>query len=276
MTGIRLALVTLAFNNVEEVRKTLATIALQSVRPDRILVVDSSQPGVKEDVQKLAVAASADYLWTEPEGVYPAMNAALRMLDDDQFVWFINSSDWLAGPHSISAVVAALRPEDTWLIGGLERLGDQTTPYHPTPSTGDEFVKLLASGRIGFPHPSAVVAKLILDSVGGFDSSLKIAADYKQALAVAELAGAPLVTEQVLSIHVPTGLTSRHKLKHAFEKMQARFSTVPSHSLGQEISTQLATLGRIIRSSISPQVMDHSSQGYERFGLELDRWPEES
>lgn len=276
MTGIRLAVVTLAYNNVEEVRKTLASVALQSVQPDSFLVVDSSSSGVNREVENLARRASAKYTWIEPDGVYPAMNHALSLLPDQNYVWFINSSDWLAGPNSISAVLSAISPGDSWLIGGLERLGDRRNPYHPTPSTGEAFVNALAAGRVGFPHPSAVIAKSIIDSVGGFDASLKIAADYKQALAVARLVGAPRVTERVLSVHVPTGLTSRHKLKHAIEKLRARFSTVPSHGLGKEIATQLATLGRIIKPSNSSQAMNQSRQGENRFGQEIDSWPGES
>ena len=167
MAGIRLALVTLAFNNVEEVRKTLASIALQSVQPDRILVGDSSQPGVKEDVQKLAVSASADYLWTEPEGVYPAMNRALREISGDYFVWFINSSDWLAGPDSVRFVAEQITEDDTWAVGGLYRHGDTKQAFHPVPAASLEFLTLLRSGTIGFPHPSAVMSRRAIRELGG-------------------------------------------------------------------------------------------------------------
>ena len=274
MTGIRLALVTLAFNNVEEVRKTLASIALQSVQPDRIVVVDSSQPGVKGDVQKLAVAGSADYLWTEPEGVYPAMNRAFQEVAVGYFVWFINSSDWLAGPDSVRLVAEQLNEDDIWAVGGLYRQGDTKQPFHPVPVTPQEFVTLLRSGAIGFPHPSAVMSRRVIGALGGFDETFHIAGDYELALKCAEQFGPPRIIPHMLSVHVPTGLTSRNKVRHAWEKSVARRRVLKKVTWVREVLTlvtiafrQLGFVGRWKRNiGPFPEPL--------LFGDDLDSWPD--
>ncbi len=276
MAEIRLTLVTLAYNNLPEVKKTLASIALQETQPDRILVVDSSAPGQKEEIEKLAELVSADYFWVEPRGVYPAMNYALGEVLENSFVWFINSSDWLAGPGSVSRVKEILSPGTSWLIGGLQRLGDKKNPYHPIPTGGETFVDFLSTGRIGFPHPSAIIAESVIREAGGFDTSLKIAADYKLALSVASETGPPSIIDRTLAVHVPTGLTSRHKARHAIEKLQARFSEVQSHNLWKEIRAQLATLSRLFWAGSLEDRRLPTEASEQYFGVEIDNWPEES
>ena len=274
MTGIRLALVTLAYNNVDEVRKTLASIALQSVQPDRILVVDSSQPGLREDVQKLTRAASGDYIWTEPRGVYPAMNRALQEVEDEYFVWFINSSDWLAGPDSVRLVAEQLTEGDIWAVGGLYRHGDTEQPFHPIPATSLEFVTLLRSGAIGFPHPSAVMSRRVVVELGGFDESFLIAGDYDLALKCAEQFGPPRIIPDMLSVHVPTGLTSRNKVRHAWEKSVARRRVLRKVNWVKEVVNlvaialrQLGFMGRW-----SQEIFPFPTP--PGFGAEFDAWPD--
>ena len=274
MTGIRLALVTLAYNNVEEVRKTLASIALQSVQPDRILVVDSSQPGLKEDIEKLVLAASANYVWVQPDGVYPAMNRALDEVADDCFVWFINSSDWLAGQDSVRQVAENLTEEDSWALGGLYRLGDERQPFHPIPANSREFLTLLRSGAIGFPHPSAVMSRRVIGELGGFDESFRIAGDYDLALKCAENFGPPRIIPHMLSVHVPTGLTSRNKIRHVWEKSVARRRVLGNVSWVKEVVNlvaialrQLGFMGRW-----SQEIFPFPTP--PGFGAEFDAWPD--
>lgn len=280
MTDIRLALVTLAYNNQDEVRKTLASIALQDVQPDQILVVDSSVSGVREGVEKLARHASADYLWTEPEGVYPAMNRALEEVAEDCFVWFINSSDWLAGPASVRLAKETLGEGDTWGVGGVHRLGDTKQPHHPIPADATEFSSLLRSGAIGFPHPSAVMSRKAIGELGVFDETFRIAADYDLALRFSENAGPPQIIPHMLSVHVPTGLTSRHKLRHAWEKSVARRKVLTSvggvTEAANVVKMTLGHLGHLghlgfrrrWKTSIAP------FQDSPEFGDRFDSWPD--
>jgi hypothetical protein len=201
------------------------------------------------------------------------MNDALRMIPDDHFVWFINSSDWLSGPRSLEYVVDALKPETPWIIGGVERWGDRVTPQHPLPATSADFVKLLASGKTGFPHPAAIMAKRDIDGLGMFDESYRIAGDYDLALRFAETLGKPDLIPHILSVHVPTGLTSRHRMRHALEKLSSRKKTVPSFRWSTEIITQawigLGVLGLEPSWTKSFTLFPQT----ESFGVELDSWP---
>ncbi len=272
---MKIAIITLAFNNPEQVRRTLASVALQSSPPDHFLVVDGSSPDYSANIEKLAQTAGAEYIWREPRGVYPAMNDALKVLSGYAFVWFVNSSDWLSSPESIPTVREALRPDVPWLVGGLHRYRDKRMPFHPSPVSGDGFVTDLLTGRIGFPHPSAIMSKAGIDECGGFDESYRIAGDYALALKFAKEFGAPRLVGDVLAIHDPTGLTSRHRVRHFLEKVRARRQIGLSEGSG--VATALLAASSRVLSGSSSGPGNYQARVLPQFGRRGtgDNWPDD-
>ena len=201
------------------------------------------------------------------------MNSALSLLADNDYVWFINSSDWLFGPDSIAEMHSALDEGAQWVIGGLSRLSDTRNPYHPIPSNGSDFVELLGTGAIGFPHPAALMSVATIRRIGGFDTSLRIAADYKLALEFVDLAGEPAIARHTVSVHVPTGLTSKNRARHVWEKLVARRRAWPEWSLLAEAKTQATSvLGYV---GVSPAWKERISEFplTQAFRGEFDSWP---
>lgn len=271
---VSLSLVTLSYNNVDEARRTIASVALQTVPPTRFFVVDSSHSGPAEQIEEFALLAGATYRWVEPRGVYPAMNDAVKGVPDDDFVWFINSSDWLAGPESVSLVSQNLAASDSWAVGGLERLGDERMPFHPTPEDGAAFLDLLQSGKIGFPHPSSVMSRRLIVDLGMFATDLKIASDYQLALLFAQSVGPPVIIPHTLSVHVPTGLTSRNKVRHAWEKSRARMRTVERVGWREELLLHLSILMSVFGLSVGWKREIRPFPSGPGFGPALDSWPD--
>ena len=108
-----LTLVTVCFNNPEELEKTVASVLLQTVQPDDYVIVDSSDSDTGPGMKRIADNANARYVWVPPEGVYQAMRHSLTLVDDESWVWWINSSDWLAGIKSIEIVTEAISDVDS-------------------------------------------------------------------------------------------------------------------------------------------------------------------
>ncbi len=273
---MKIAIVTLAFNNPQQVRRTLASVAMQSSLPDHFFVVDGSTSNYSEGIQELARIAGAEYIWREPRGVYPAMNDALTEVPGDPFVWFVNSSDWLASPQSIATVRQSLCDDASWVIGGLHRYQDKRMPFHPSPLYGESFITALVTGRIGFPHPSAVMSKAGIDQCGGFDESYRIAGDYALALKFAREFGAPRMVEDVLAIHDPRGLTSRHRVRHFLEKVRARRQIGLSE--GNEVASALLAASSRVFSSSSNGPGGYQSRVLPQFGhlVTGGNWPDDS
>ena len=225
-----LTLVTVCFNNPEELEKTAASVSLQTVQPDDYVIVDSSDSDTSPEMKRIAQNAKARYVWVPPEGVYQAMRHSLTLVDDESWVWWINSSDWLAGKKSIEIVTEAISDVDTssgihWIVGELLRLKNPTPSVHAIGSTGQEFLQMLQTGKTGFPHPSTVFRKKSLITVAAYQDRLSIASDYATALRFGKTFGPPSLVPSSLAVHDPTGLTSRYPAKNLWERSQARIAT---------------------------------------------------
>ena len=225
-----LTLVTVCFNNPEELEKTAASVSLQTVQPDDYVIVDSSDSDIAPEMRHIAENVHARYVWVPPEGVYRAMRHSLTLVDDESWVWWINSSDWLAGKKSLEIVAEAISKGNSssdihWIVGELLRLKNPIPSVHPTGSTGQEFLQMLQTGKTGFPHPSTVFRKKSLVSVAPYEDTFSIASDYATALRFGKAFGPPLLVPSSLAVHDPTGLTSRYPAKNLWERSQARITT---------------------------------------------------
>ena len=225
-----LTLVTVCFNNPEELEKTVSSVSLQTVQPDDYVIVDSSDSDIAPEMRRIADNANARYVWVPPEGVYQAMRHSLTLVDDESWVWWINSSDWLAGKKSIEIVTDAISDVDAssdthWIVGELLRLKNPTPSVHPIGATGQEFLQMLQTGKTGFPHPSTVFRKNSLVTVAPYEDRFSIASDYATALRFGKAFGPPLLLPASLAVHDPTGLTSTYPAKNLWERSEARIAS---------------------------------------------------
>lgn len=236
-----LALVTLSRDNPREVEKTLSSISHQDREPNHVLVVDGSNELNRATIRDMCGRYGSDYVWLEPRGIYPAMQASLGMVTMFDYVWWVNSSDWLLGRQSISAVLSALLDREPdldpphWLVGNLVRLNGLRFNLHRIPSSGSEFIAWLRAGKAGFPHPSCVFRTSSLERIGGYQAKFSVADDYYTALRMTYEYGAPLVVSTALACHQVGGFTAKHLVRHFFNKSGARIATGPWFTLFLEM-----------------------------------------
>ena len=227
-----ISLITLARDNPEELAKTVRSVALQTVKPDTYVVLDSSSHALAPRMKDIAESAGATYVWTAPEGIYPAMRKSIDLIPSDSYSWWINSSDWLAGSGSIQIAresLARAKSRPSWLVGQLIRLRDGRYGYHRSGIDGGSFVRRMQTGRTGFPHPSTIFWTPDLKQVTPYADSLRIASDYSTALRFAGRFGPPIMEQSPLAVHVPDGLSVQMPARNLIEKSKARLS----HNSGQ-------------------------------------------
>lgn len=225
-----LTIVTVCLNNPEELQKTVASVSSQTAAPDDYVIVDSSGSDIAPRMKQVTDNAKGRYVWIPPEGVYQAMRHSLTLVDDESWVWWINSSDWLAGKKSIEIVTEAISKIDSssdihWIVGELLRLSGPVPSNHPIGSTGQEFLQMLQTGKTGFPHPSTVFRKKSLATVAPYEDKFSVASDYATALRFGKAFGPPLLVPASLGVHDPRGLTSRYPAKNLWERSLARIGT---------------------------------------------------
>lgn len=104
-----ISIITINYNNVEGLKKTLDSIASQSVKEFELVIVDGgSHDGSKQLIEKKAKIFSHLTWISEPDkGIYNAMNKGTRMAKGDYCI-FMNSGDCFYKPSSLSDSIAYL------------------------------------------------------------------------------------------------------------------------------------------------------------------------
>jgi glycosyltransferase involved in cell wall biosynthesis len=104
---MKLSVITIAYNNLNGLKKTLALFG-EAFATDliEVVVVDgNSSDGSKAFLESQNISR----VWvSEPDkGIYNAMNKGLAMASGD-YVWFLNSGDYVESRETVEAVLNAL------------------------------------------------------------------------------------------------------------------------------------------------------------------------
>jgi glycosyltransferase len=175
---MKISIVTVTLNNAATVGDTLRSVEGQTYGDiDHVIVDGASTDETLSTVR--AQGRRVSRVVSEPDGgIYDAMNKGAR-LASGEMIGFLNADDVLAYPGAIAAVAAAAQESAVDAVFGDLQYVDKHKPdrvvrrWH-----GGEFaLPRLAWGWMP-PHPTFYVRRTQLLSLGGFDASLKIAADY--------------------------------------------------------------------------------------------------
>lgn len=106
-----LSIVTINYNNAEGLKKTLASVAAQTVKEFEHVVVDgASTDGSADIIREYAESVQYPVRWvSEPDkGIYNAMNKGLRMASGE-YVQVLNSGDIYASEYVVTDMTEAMR-----------------------------------------------------------------------------------------------------------------------------------------------------------------------
>lgn len=184
-------------------------------------MIDGSGPLFAPTIRDISARHGAQYFWSEPLGIYSAMNFGATMVESNFFL-FLNSGDWLATSHSMSDVNAQVGPTSVaaWLVGQVVLAQDG----HVSVSRAIE-AKSMLRVRLGlswFPHPATIYSARSFFSLGGLEPSFQIAADYLLALRMLRTFGPPAALSSAIAVHHLDGLSARRPLQGAWEGTRAR------------------------------------------------------
>ncbi len=167
-----ISVITAVFNGAEHLEETIRAVADQTYPAVEHIVIDGgSTDGTLAILEKYS--GQLAYWISEPDkGIYDAMNKGIDLVSDSEsYVLFANSDDHLYSAEALERVISQSSRED--LVYGKMVLTD-----------GD--ISGVAGRRVDFAdlaqqtlcHPATFVRRKVFDTVGKFDTSYRIAADY--------------------------------------------------------------------------------------------------
>lgn len=170
--SLQLSIITINYNNVQGLNKTISSVLEQTYSNIEYIVIDgSSTDGSKEYIE--SVQQYLNYWVSEPdEGIYHAMNKGIFQANGD-YLLFLNSGDWLVNDLVIEKFIE-FNPVEDILYGDVILLyQDNKKQYKKMP----RILEGLAVLQNTITHQSMFIKKKLFAD-GGYDLRYSIIADW--------------------------------------------------------------------------------------------------
>ena len=107
---MQLSIITINYNDAEGLRKTLASVAMQTYPHIEHIIVDGGSSDNSVEVireYESSLASRLKWISEKDTGIYNAMNKGIRMATSE-YIQILNSGDILAAPDVTERMMAAL------------------------------------------------------------------------------------------------------------------------------------------------------------------------
>ncbi len=227
MTKNRITVITINYNNLSGLQRTIPSILSQTYTGYELIVIDGgSTDGSKEYLQ---TTDRINYWVSEPDkGVYNAMNKAVKMANNDYCI-FMNSGDTFFSSQVLENVVGKLRDADFYSGCSTFIDGLNTLTWFPPRTLSLDFFLIDALNHQATFNRTAFLRE------HPYDESIKIVADWELTTRMflqKECTYAPL--DDMVSIYYLDGMSSTQKDKCDEERSKALKSIIASLPNGQE------------------------------------------
>ena len=209
---MQLSIITINYNDAEGLRKTLASVAMQTYPHIEHIIVDGGSSDNSVEVireYESSLASRLKWISEKDTGIYNAMNKGIRMATSE-YIQILNSGDILAAPDVTERMMAALEVQqakgERLKAKGMEnsKADDPSSRLSPLASRLENrpaifygnMTKVNAIGEIvgksGYTeyslrqfysstlnHDCAYIRKDLFEEYGLYDENLKIVSDWK-------------------------------------------------------------------------------------------------
>lgn len=241
-----ISIITICFNNKEDLLKTCTSIEKQEVLPFEHIIIDgSTKTDIKDWLMSSQQPNYRSFVCEPDKGIADAFNKGILKSIGD-IILLLNAGDELYDKSVLLKVTAAFKvhPEIAWLHGGLNMLrgGIWLT-------IGKPFIKsMLYKGMRGTFHPTMYIKRTVYDKHGLYNTTIKMAMDYDFLCRIADEKSFYL--DYPLATFDPTGI-STNKYLDANREMFACYYKHFGFSFKQQIwKVRLTLLHYIIQSPI--------------------------
>lgn len=180
---MKVSIITIAFNSVASIERTIQSVLNQSYKDIEYIIVDgASKDGTLDIVKKYEPLFEGRLFWSSErdKGIYDAMNKGIRK-SSGELIGIVNSDDWLENNAVEKMVELANKTpnyEKCILCGSLKfHYQDGTEQLMESNEARFHQGMKKDSLNYGAYHPSMFVGRDVYNTIGLFDDHLRVIAD---------------------------------------------------------------------------------------------------
>ncbi len=229
----KLTIITINFNNLDGLKKTVESVLNQTSKEFEYVLIDGgSTDGSKEFIESLAnnqTDSRIKWISELDNGIYHAMNKGIKMAQGE-FVQFINSGDILVDNYVTEKMLSEVAENDQILYGHmLKQLPKGLFRDKAFAGRKPTFIDFYY-GTLN--HSPSLIRKTLFEKFGYYDEKLKIVADWKWYLQVIILFNTPV---RYLPIDVTrfdmNGISNSNRQLEILERNQVLTELIPLNIL---------------------------------------------
>ncbi|WP_088655204.1 glycosyltransferase family 2 protein [Geofilum rhodophaeum] len=251
----KLTLITISYQACRQLEATIRSVAAQDCAELEYIVVDGgSDDGTVQMLAQYNHVVHA-YVSEPDQGIYDALNKGLKMARGS-LLGFLHAGDRFAHEQVLSRVLSSheTAPWDL-LYGDLQYV----TSHEPL-----RVLRLWKSGvfktkslRHGWmpPHPSVYFTRDLLEQIGNFDTSFRIAADYDWLLRALSVKDLRVNHLPEVMVNMQAGGVSNGSLRGLLQKSLEDYRALRKNRVGgwySLLAKNLRKIGQFFQRSKAP------------------------
>ena len=217
----KLSVITVVYNNVKNVERTLLSVLNQTYTNIEYIIVDGLSTDGTLDILKKYKDKISRLISEKDEGIYDAMNKGLAVATGD-YVLFMNSGDEIYSSDTVANLFATAEDADIY-YGETEMIdaGGQSLGQRRHKAPGNLNMKSFKFG-MSVSHQAIYIRRSLTRS---YNRKYELSADIDWILNAVEKAKTIINTHQYVAKYLVGGMS---KLKHR-QSLQERFDIMKQH-----------------------------------------------
>lgn len=171
----KISVVTVCYNAVETIEKTMLSVINQTYANIEYIIIDGgSTDGTVDIIKKYADRIA--YWVSEPDkGIYDAMNKGIKVATGE-WINFMNAGDSFVNHDSIHSLASSFRDENKIVYGYIIKLYEKCKSYgRPIKKKNPDEIDFILWG---IDHQAAFIKKEMFEKYGLYDTTYRLASDW--------------------------------------------------------------------------------------------------
>lgn len=211
-----LSIITVVYNNVRDIERTIRSVTGQTYPHIEYVVVDGGSTDGTAEVIRRHEAQISQWVSEPDKGIYDAMNKGLGMATGD-YVLFMNSGDEIYAPDTVERVFAAAPDADIY-YGETELFDDKWESLglrrHQIP---ERFTWKSFRFGMNVSHQAIYIRRAI---TGPYNTEYELSADIDWVIRAAKQARSAVNTRQIVAKYLVGGMSKKRHRQSLLERFR--------------------------------------------------------